>query len=69
MKNNKKSILKKKSKKKISKTRQLLNKKIKKNMEEWKKGRFSSREQALAVSYSQVSKENPRLSRFLKKKI
>jgi len=34
-----------------------LKKKISKNMKEYKKGRFSSRKQALAVSYSQLRKK------------
>ncbi len=37
------------------------------NMSEWKKGRFSSRSQALAVSYAQVKKSNPKCSRYFRK--
>lgn len=38
----------------------LLNKKISKNMREYKNGRYSSRSQALAVSFNQFLKSNPR---------
>ena len=47
---------------------QLLKKKIRKNMDEYKSGRYSSRQQALAVSYSQVKKMSPYCSRYFKKK-
>lgn len=47
---------------------QLLKKKIRKNMDEYKSGRYSSRQQALAVSYSQVKKMSPYCSRYFKRK-
>jgi hypothetical protein len=47
---------------------QLLKKKIRKNMDEYKSGRYSSRQQAVAVSYSQVKKMSPYCSRYFKKK-
>ena len=37
-----------------------LQKKIKENMKEWKKGRWVSQKQALAVSYSQARKHYSR---------
>jgi hypothetical protein len=45
-----------------------LKKKIRKNMDEYKSGRYSSRQQALAVSYSQVKKMSPYCSRYFKRK-
>jgi len=47
---------------------QLLKKKIRKNMDEYKSGRYSSRQQALAVSYAQVKKMSPYCSRYFKRK-
>ena len=46
----------------------LLQEKIKKNIKEYKEGKFVSRAQAIAVSYSQVSKANPYCRRHLKRK-
>jgi hypothetical protein len=51
-----------------SKCRQWLQDKIKKNMKELKKGRWVSRAQAVAVSYSQVKKSHPQCKRSLAKK-
>jgi hypothetical protein len=51
-----------------SRCRKILSRKIGKNMKEYKKGRYSSREQAIAVSYSQVRKSNPSCSRSLRRK-
>lgn len=48
------------SKRRMSKCKKYLQKKIKINMHEYKKGRFVSRKQALAVSYSQTRKKYPR---------
>jgi hypothetical protein len=45
-----------------------LKNKIRINMSEYKKGRFSSRQQALAVSYSQVKKKSPGCKRFFSKR-
>jgi hypothetical protein len=45
-----------------------LKNKIRINMTEYKKGRFSSRQQALAVSYSQVKKKSPGCKRFFSKR-
>jgi hypothetical protein len=45
---------KKKSSRKKSAYEKYLQKKIKINMHEWKKGRWTSQKQALAVSYSQA---------------
>lgn len=45
-----------------------LKNKIRINMAEYKKGRFSSRQQALAVSYSQVKKKSPGCKRFFSRK-
>jgi hypothetical protein len=44
-----------------------LSRKIKINMKEYKSGRYKSRQQALAVSYSQIKKKYPRCKRFFKK--
>ena len=46
----------------------LLRKKIKINMDEYKKGRYVSRQQALAVSYSQLKKKSPYCSRYFKRR-
>ena len=46
----------------------LLSKKIGINMSEYKRGRFVSRSQAIAVSYSQVKKMKPKCSRYFTKK-
>lgn len=45
-----------------------LKKKIAINMDEYKKGRFVSRQQAVAVSYSQVKKSRPACSRYFKRR-
>ena len=45
---------------------EMLKNKIATNMKEYKKGRFSSRQQALAVSYSQVKKASPYCKRYFK---
>ena len=50
-----------------SKCKDLLQKKIKKNMKEYKQGRYVSRQQALAVSYSQVKKASPYCNRYFKR--
>lgn len=47
---------------------QLLKKKIRKNINEYKSRKYSSRKQALAVSYSQVKKASPYCSRYFKRK-
>ena len=44
-----------------------LKNKIRINMSEYKKGRFSSRKQALAVSYAQVNKKSPGCKRYFKR--
>ena len=41
-----------------------LKNKIRINMAEYKKGRFSSRKQALAVSYAQVKKKSPSCKKY-----
>ena len=60
------------SKRKISsgrrKCNQILSAKIKKNMEELKSGRYKSRSQAIAVSYSQVKKSHPKCKRYFTRK-
>lgn len=45
-----------------------LKRKIGINIGEYNKGNFSSRQQAIAVSYSQVKKMKPYCSRYMKKK-
>lgn len=50
-----------------SKCKELLQKKVKKNMQEYKKGKYVSRQQALAVSYSQVKKASPYCNRYFKR--
>jgi len=45
-----------------------LRKKIRLNMDEYKRGRYSSRQQALAVSYSQINKNNPYCRRYFSRK-
>jgi hypothetical protein len=47
---------------------QALRKKIRLNMDEYKSGRYSSRQQALAVSYSQIKKSNPYCRRYFSRK-
>ena len=46
---------------------QLLKNKISTNMKEYKEGRYASRQQALAVSYSQVKKSSPHCKRYFKR--
>ncbi len=46
----------------------LLKDKISKNMKEYKDGFYSSRQQAIAVSYSQVKKMSPYCSRYMTRK-
>lgn len=48
---------------KSKKGKKYLNHKISKNMKEWKKGRWVSQKQALAVSYSQTRKHYKEMSR------
>jgi hypothetical protein len=50
------------------KCKEHLQKKIRINMSEYKSGRYSSRAQALAVSYAQVKKKYPSCKRSLTKK-
>lgn len=64
----KRKSLKKSSVRTKSACNKLLKKKIRKNMDEYKSGRYSSRQQALAVSYSQVKKMSPYCSRYFKRK-
>lgn len=45
-----------------------LKRKIRKNMDEYKQGRYVSRQQALAVSYSQLKKKSPYCSRYFKRR-
>jgi len=49
------------------KCKELLSEKIAKNMREYKEGKYVSRKQSLAVSYSQIKKKYPECSKFLKK--
>jgi hypothetical protein len=49
------------------KCQDFLSEKIVENMKEYKEGKYVSRKQALAVSYSQVKKKYPECSEFLKK--
>ena len=44
-----------------------LSKKIKQNMEEYRQGRYSSKAQAIAVSYSQISKKKPRCKHYFRR--
>lgn len=45
----------------------LLKEKISQNMREYRDGLYSSRQQAIAVSYSQVKKMSPYCSRYMKR--
>jgi hypothetical protein len=56
------------SKRPLSPCRKKLQNKIRKNMAEYKAGKYSSRAQALAVSYAQVKKKYPSCKRSLSKK-
>jgi hypothetical protein len=49
------------------KCKELLSEKIAQNMREYKEGKYVSRKQSLAVSYSQIKKKYPECSKFLKK--
>lgn len=51
-----------------SRCQNFLRKKIRTNMQEYKDGLFSSRAQAIAVSYSQTKKKLPYCSRYFKRK-
>lgn len=62
-----KSVTKKRSATKKS-CQNSLKRKIGININEYKKGRFISRQQAVAVSYSQVKKSRPSCSRYFKRK-
>jgi hypothetical protein len=58
------TIKKSKTKKQCKK---ILSKKIRINIEEMKNGRFSSRAQAIAVSYSQTNKKHPSCKKYFNK--
>ena len=62
------SFSKKKSRKRLTKLkcRELLSNKIRLNTREWKKGKFKSRKQAIAVSYSQIKNKFPDCKRYFK---
>jgi hypothetical protein len=65
----KKSSKRRKSKRRSkSKCKKYLQDKIRINMDEYKEGRYSSRSQAIAVSYSQVLKKHPKCKRSLRRK-
>ena len=51
-----------------SKCRKYLQDKISINIDEYKTGRYSSRSQAIAVSYSQVLKKHPKCKKSLRRK-
>ena len=65
-----KKMSKKRNSKRRSSTRckNLLKKKIEINMKEYKKGRYISRAQAVAVSYSQIKKKHPSCRRSLSRR-
>ena len=52
----------------VKKCNNLLKNKIKINMIELKQGKYKSRGQAIAVSYSQIKKENPKCKKYFDKK-
>ena len=52
----------------VKKCNNLLKDKIKINMIELKQGKYKSRGQAIAVSYSQIKKENPKCKKYFDKK-
>lgn len=54
--------------KKIGKCKSLIKDKIRKNITEYKNGKFVSRAKAIAVAYSQVYKNKPYCRRYLKRK-
>jgi hypothetical protein len=66
----KRKMSKKRSYKRNSSTRckNLLKKKIEINIKEYKKGRYVSRAQAVAVSYSQIKKKHPACRRSLSRR-
>lgn len=51
-----------------SKCKKYLQNKIRINMDEYKTGRYKSRSQAIAVSYSQVLNKHPRCKKSLRRK-
>jgi hypothetical protein len=53
---------------KRSKCRTYLQDKIRININEYKQGRYKSRNQAIAVSYSQVKKKKPMCKKILSRK-
>ena len=63
----KKSKRRKRSKRSKSKCRKYLQDKISINMGEYKSGRYYSRSQAIAVSYSQILKKHPQCKRILRR--
>ena len=63
-----KSFRRRSTRKSSKKCRERLQKKIRINMGEYKSGRYSSRAQALAVSYAQIKKKYPSCKRSLSKK-
>ena len=48
--------------------KKFLKDKIRINIDEYKSGRYSSRSQAIAVSYSQVLKKHPKCKKSLRRK-
>ena len=62
-----KSLQKKNKRTTKSSCKLVLSKKIKRNMREYKQGRYSSQAQAIAVSYSQISKKKPGCKRYFKR--
>jgi hypothetical protein len=64
----KRSKISKKRRKSKSKCKKYLQNKIRINMDEYKTGRYKSRSQAIAVSYSQVLKKHPRCKKSLRRK-
>ncbi len=57
-----------KSRRSKSKCRKYLQDKVRINMDEYKKGRYVSRSQAIAVSYSQILKKHPQCKKSLRRK-
>ena len=51
-----------------SRCRSLLSNKIAKNTREYKSGRYVSRQQGIAVSYSQIRKRHPECNRYTSRK-
>jgi hypothetical protein len=54
--------------KKERECKDLLKEKVGINMKEYKEGRYKSRQQAIAVAYSQVKKMKPLCEKYLTKK-